>query len=119
MGFGSCHPSLGSWFQGAPGAWADAAGDYVQAGAGVELRILQPLAGIELAVRAGGVVEHLGEGADHVFVVVEHLVVVAAGAPMALHEDGVGRVDHDLPDVGVFEQGTEWSVSGQVAERPF
>ena len=85
-------------------AAADVAVDDVQAGAVVELRVLEALGGVELAVRAGGVVEDLREGADDVVVVVEDLVVVAGCAPVALHEDRVGGVDHDLPHVVVVEQ---------------
>ena len=60
-----------------------------------------PSAGSEFAVGAGGVVQHFGEDPDHMFIVVEHLVVVAAGPAVPLHEDGVGPVDHDLPHIVV------------------
>ena len=67
---------------------------------------------------AGGVVEDLGQRADDVVVVVEDLVVVARDARVPAHEDGVGGVDHDLPDVVVVEQRRERPVAGQVAEGP-
>ncbi len=97
-------------------AAADVAVDDVQPGAVVELRVLQALGRVELAVARGRVVEDLGERADDVVVVVEDLVVVAARAAVALHEDLVGRVDHDLPDVVVVEQRLERAVAGEVAE---
>ena len=37
---------------------------------------------------------------------------------MPLHEDRVGSVHHDLPDIVVIEQPLEGSVSSEVAERP-
>ena len=58
-------------------AAGDVAVDDVEPGAVVELGVLEPLGGVELAVGAGGVVEDLGEGPDDVVVVVEDLVVVA------------------------------------------
>ena len=97
---------------------ADVAVDDVQAGPGVELGVLQALGGVELAVAAGRVVEDLGERPQDVLVVVEDLVVVAAGPLVALHEDLVGTVDHDLPHVVVGEERLERPVAGQVAERP-
>jgi len=62
---------------------ADVVVDDVEAAAVVELGVLQAFGGIQLAVAAGGVVQHLGERAQEVLVVVEHLVVVAgcAGVP--------------------------------------
>jgi hypothetical protein len=54
----------------------------------------------------------------HVVVVVKDLVVVAAPAIVAVHEDGVRPVDHDLPHVGIVEQGLERAVAGQIAQRP-
>ena len=68
-------------------AAADVAVHDVQPGAVVELRVLQALGRVELAVRARRVVEDLGEGADDVLVVVEDLVVVAGPPAVALHED--------------------------------
>ncbi len=65
-----------------------------------------------------GVVEDLGEGAPEVLVVVEDLVVVAGGAGVALGEDLVGGVDHDLPDVGVGQERLEGPVAGEVAPGP-
>ena len=59
-------------------AAAEVAVDDVEAGAVVELGVLEALGGVELAVGAGGVVEDLGERAHDVVVVVEDLVVVAA-----------------------------------------
>src|SRR5687767_14214276 len=53
------------------------------------------------------VVENLRNGTDHVFVVVEDLMVVTAESAMALHEDLVRRVDHDFPDIVIGEKGTE------------
>ncbi len=99
-------------------AAADVAVHDVQAGAVVELGVLQAFGRVELAVARRRVVEQLGEGAGEVLAVVEDLVVVARGADVALHEDGRRRVDHDLPDVPVVEQGSERPVAGQVAERP-
>ena len=95
---------------------ADVAVHDVEAGTVVELGVLQALGGVELAMGAGGVVEDLGERADDVVVVVEDLVVVAASATVALHEDRVGRVDHHLPHVVVVEQRLERAVAGEVAE---
>ena len=51
--------------------------DDVQPGAIVELRVLEPLGGVELPVERVGVVEDLRQRADDVFVVVEDLGVVA------------------------------------------
>ena len=99
-------------------ASADVAVHDVEAGAVVELGVLQALGRVELAVRTGGVVEDLGERADDVLVVVEHLVVVAGPPAVPLHEDGIGPVDHHLPHVVVVEQRLEGAVAGQVAERP-
>ena len=42
-----------------------------------------------------------------VVVVVEHLVVKATLTRMSFDEDGVGSVDHDLPDVGILQQDGE------------
>ena len=50
--------------------------DDVQSRAVVELRVLQPFGRVELAMRAGRVVENLRQYAQHVLVVVEDLVVV-------------------------------------------
>ena len=85
-------------------AAADVAVHDVHPRAVVEPRILQPLGRIELAMRAGRVVEEPGERAHHVLVVVEDLVVEAARPVVALDEDRVRRVDLDLPDVVVAEQ---------------
>ena len=82
----------------------DVAVDDVQPGTGVELRVLEALGGIELAMRRGRVVEDLGQRAHDVLVVVEDLVVVAARALVALDEHRVGTVDHDLPHVIVGEE---------------
>ena len=68
-------------------AAADVAVHDVQPGAVVELRVLQALGRIELAVRARRVVEDLREDPDDVLVVVEDLVVVAGSPTMPLHED--------------------------------
>ena len=96
-----------------------AAGDVavhdVEPGPVVELGVLKTLGRVELAVRCGGVVEDLGEGAKDVVVVVEDLVVVAAPSAVALHEDLVGCVDHHLPDVVVGEERFERAVAGEVA----
>src|SRR5207244_12620767 len=78
---------------------ADVAVDDVEPGAGVELRVLQSLGRRDLAVGAAGVVEDLGERAYHVVVVVEDLVVVTARATVALYNEGVTIVDHDLQHV--------------------
>jgi len=93
---------------------ADVTVDDVQPRPVVELRVLEPFRGVELAVRAGGVVEDLGEDPHHVLVVVEHLVVVARAPEVPLDEDGVGRVHHHLPDVVVVEEGREGPVARQV-----
>ncbi len=87
----------------------------VQTSAAVELGVLQALARIELSVRPRRLVEHLGEYPEHVLVVVEDLVVVAATARVAFHEDRVRSVDHDLPDIVVVEERTERSVTDQIA----
>ncbi len=92
--------------------------DDVQAGPVVELGVLEAFGGVELAVRAGGVVEDLGQGPHDVLVVVEDLVVVAGGPAVALDEDGVGPVDHDLPHVGIVQQGGQRAVAGEVAVGP-
>jgi hypothetical protein len=97
-------------------AAGDVAVDDVQSGAVVELGILQALGGIEGAVGRGAVVEDLGERAQHVLVVVEDLVVVSRRPTMALHEDRVRGVDHDLPHVVVGQEGLERPVAGDVAE---
>jgi hypothetical protein len=73
----------------------------VNAGSSVELRVLQSLRGIELAVRRGRVVEDLGDRADDMFVVVKHLMVVATQSAMTFYEDLIGRVDHHLPHIVV------------------
>ncbi len=96
----------------------DVAVDDVQARAVVELRVLQTLGRVELAVAHRGVVEDLGERAGDVLVVVEDLVVVARPALVPLHQDHVGGVDHDLPHVGVVEQRGQRPVAGDVAEGP-
>ena len=75
--------------------------DDVQPGTGVELRILEALGRIELAVGARCVVHDLGQGAEDVIVVVEDLVVVARRPVVALDEDRLGGVHHDLPEVMV------------------
>ena len=72
-----------------------------------------------MTVGAGGVGEHLGEGSQHVGVVVEDLVVVPARAQVPLHEDLRWGVDHDLPHVVVGEEGLERAVAGEVPHRPF
>ena len=99
-----------------------AAGDVavhdVDAGAVVELGVLQSLGRIELAVGRRRVVEQLGQRAHDVVVVVEDLVVVARRAPVPAHEHRVGSVDHDLPHVVVVEQRGQRPVAGEVAERP-
>ncbi len=66
---------------------------------------------------SGRVVEQARERSQHVVVVVEDLVVEAARAGMALHEDRVGGVDLDLPHVVVREQRCQRAVAAQVAER--
>jgi hypothetical protein len=38
---------------------------------------------------------------------------------VSLHEDGVGGVDHDLPDVVVGEEWPERPVAGEVPHRSF
>ena len=93
----------------------DIAVDDVEAGPVVELGVLEALGGVELAMRAGGVVEDLGQRADDVLVVVEDLGVVAGHADVPSHEDRVGGVDHDLPHVGVGQQRLERPVAGEVA----
>ena len=60
---------------------------------------------------SGRVVEEARERAQHVVVVVEDLVVVAARARVALHEDRVRSVDHDLPDVVVDEERCQRAVA--------
>jgi hypothetical protein len=42
-----------------------------------------------------------------------------ATTAVAFHEDRVGGVDHDLPDVVVGEEGGEGAVAGEVAEGSF
>ena len=64
-------------------AAADVTVDDVHARSVVEARVLQALGRIELAMRAGRVVERARERAEHVIVVVEHLVVEPARAPRA------------------------------------
>jgi hypothetical protein len=96
---------------------ADVAVHDVQPRTVVQLRVLQPLRRVELAVRLGGVVEDLGERADDVLVVVEGFVVVARDAAVALDEDLIGRVDHDLPDVVVVQERLQRAVAHEVAVR--
>jgi hypothetical protein len=99
----------------APG---DVAVDDVDPGAVVELRVLQALRRVELAVGGSSVVQKLRQRAQDVLVVVEDLVVVPGRAPVPAHEDRVGGVEHDLPDVVVAQERRERAVAGQVAERP-
>jgi hypothetical protein len=42
-----------------------------------------------------------------VVIVMEELVVIARRPPVTLDEDGVGSIDHDLPDVVVGEERLE------------
>ncbi len=97
---------------------ADVAVDDVQPGAAVQLSVLEPFARVELAMRPAGVVEDLGKRPHHVLVIVEDLVVVPGHAEVAFHEDGVGCVHHDLPDVVVGQEGLERAVAGQVPQHP-
>lgn len=83
-----------------------------------QLRALEAEQRLERAMRPGGIVEQSGQRADDVVVVVEHLVVKATLTRMSFDEDGVGSVDHDLPDVGILQQDGERTVFGQVDERP-
>ena len=93
---------------------AQVAVDDVQPGAVVELCILEALGRIQLAVRRRGVLEQFRERASDVVVVVEDLVVEPAATGVPPHEDLVGGVDHDLPDVVVSEQLGERPVPGEV-----
>ena len=95
---------------------ADVAMDDVKQGSALELGVLQPVRCLQLAVRAGGAVEDLHEGAQHVLVGKEDLVVVPRAAQMALNEDGVGAVDHDLPYV--VERCAQGTVTSEVALAP-
>lgn len=90
----------------------------VQARAVVELGVLEAFGRVELAMAARRAVEHLGERAHDVIVVLEHLVVVAAHAAVALDEDLIRAVDHDLPDVVVIEQRGQGAEAREVAEDP-
>ncbi|MEZ5176860.1 MAG: hypothetical protein R2746_00875 [Acidimicrobiales bacterium] len=94
-------------------ATADVAVHDVQAAAVVELGVLEAFGRIELAVGARRLGEDLGERAQDVVVVVEHLVVVAVDTCVALDEDLRRRVDHDLPDVVVGEERGERAVPGE------
>lgn len=57
--------------------------DDMDSGTVVELRVLQAIGRIQLAVGTRRVVEQLGQRAQHVIVVVENLVVVSRRPPMA------------------------------------
>ena len=81
--------------------------DDVESGPALQLGVLETLGRIQLAVGAGSAVEDPGQGADHVLVVVEDLVVVPGPAVMTTHEDRIRRVHHDLPHVVVREEGLE------------
>lgn len=85
--------------------------------AGGELGVLQALRRIQLAM-AAGLVEHLGQRAHDVVVVVEAFMVVAAGPAVPTDEDGVRAVDHQLPHVVVGEQVVQRAEPGQVAHGP-
>ncbi len=87
----------------------------VQARAVVELRVLQSFGRVELAVRAGRVVENLRQDPQHVLVVVEDLVVDPTRAVVPLNEDRVGTVNHDFPDVVVGEEWFQGPVAREVA----
>ncbi len=73
-------------------ATADVTVHDVDAGAVIELGVLQALGGIELAMGTAGIVEDLGERPNHVVVVVEDLVVVTGDTEVALDEDRVRSV---------------------------
>ena len=100
-------------------AAADVAVDDVQAGAVVELGVLQTLGRVELAVDWRGVVEDLGERAEHVVVVVEDLVVVAADGPMCrftkIASGALIMISHTSSS---SSSGVERAVAGEVAEGP-
>ncbi len=66
---------------------------------------------------AGRVVEQARERAEHVIVVVEHLVVEPARTRVPLDEDRVRSVDLDLPDVVIDEERRQRPVAAEVAER--
>ncbi len=90
----------------------------VETGATLQLGVLQAEGGVQLPVGARGVVEDPGEHPQDVVVVVEDLVVGTVGPPVALHEQGVRRVDHDLPDVVVLEERSQGAIADQVAQGP-
>ena len=92
--------------------------DDVEAGPVLELGVLEAEGGVELAVGAGGVVKDAAQDSQHVVVVVEDVVVGSVRAAVAPDEQGVGRVDHDLPHVVVGQERAERAVADEVAQGP-
>jgi hypothetical protein len=88
----------------------------VETGPVVELCVLEAQGRVEFAMGAGGIVEDLGQCAQHVVVIVEDLVVVSRFALVSADENRVRCVDHDLPHVVVGQERGEGAVPGQVAK---
>jgi hypothetical protein len=65
----------------------------MDASAVVQLCVVQPFRRIELAMRTAGVVENLGENPHYMLVVVEDLVVTAAGSGVPLYESCASHQD--------------------------
>ena len=99
-------------------AAADVGMDNVQAGAIVELGVLESLTGIQLAMGCRRLIDDSRQRAPDVLVVVKGLVMVSASSMVPFDEDLVRCVDHDLPHVGIGQQLLERSVAEQVAPNP-